>query len=337
MVIDNRQSKLKISLSEYATELLAEWDYELNNISPEEINYGSEKIIHWKCIKCNSSYKTKLNKRTCGKSNCPFCDGKKINHTNSLGDLYPELVKRLKNINDAFIVTASSAKKLEWQCDKCLEYYFATSSLIRSSSLNFNGCPFCSGKIANNKNNITVTHPYIAKEWHYDKNLTIPEQHTAGSGCRNKVWWKCEFNHEWQASINTRTGTKNKRGSGCPNCCHKISHPENEWLDSLNILNLEKQKKIIIGKKSFKVDGFDSVANTIYEFYGDYYHGNPKIYNLNDFNKKCKKTFGELYQKTIDKENLLKKNYNLVIMWEKDWKESLNNKKIILSKYLMFA
>lgn len=33
-----------------------------------------------------------------------------------------------------------------------------------------------------------------------------------------------------------------------------------------------------------------------------------------------KKTFGELYQNTLEKEEVIKKlGYNLVVMWERDW------------------
>jgi len=34
---------------------------------------------------------------------------------------------------------------------------------------------------------------------------------------------------------------------------------------------------------------YDSKANTIYEFLGDYWHGNPVKYDKNNTNEKCKK------------------------------------------------
>lgn len=54
--------------------------------------------------------------------------------------------------------------------------------------------------------------PELLSEWHPTKNTDIrPQEISYGSAV--KVWWKCAFGHEWQASPNGRT-----RGSGCPEC-----------------------------------------------------------------------------------------------------------------------
>jgi len=103
------------------------------------------------------------------------------------------------------------------------------------------------------------------------------------------------------------------RGTGCPKCSLLISKPEQEFLDYLKIKI--RQKKI--GK--FKVDGINK--KTIYEFLGDYYHGNPKKYNSNEYNQICHKTFGELYNDTFKKFKTLKSlGYNIKYIWELDWK-----------------
>jgi hypothetical protein len=68
------------------------------------------------------------------------------------------------------------------------------------------------------------------------------------------------------------------------------------------------------------VDGYDSTSNIIYEFLGDYWHGNPKVFKNDDINKDTKKTYGELYQKTF--KILLKiKSLGYVVKyaWENDW------------------
>ncbi len=59
------------------------------------------------------------------------------------------------------------------------------------------------------------------------------------------------------------------------------------------------------------VDGYDSLTNTIYEFNGDYWYGHTDKYKKDDINTSCKKPFGELYEKTLQKEsNFIKNNYN---------------------------
>lgn len=106
-----------------------------------------------------------------------------------------------------------------------------------------------------------------------------------------------------------------------------------EWLDSISkkIQHAERggEKEILIvaplrnGKTkvyTFKVDGY--YKGTVYEFYGDYFHGNPKVYKSNDIGPNGK-TFGELYEKTQWREQLLRNKYNVIIMWEKDYDNKL--------------
>jgi len=77
---------------------------------------------------------------------------------------------------------------------------------------------------------------------------------------------------------------------------------------------------IKINNKIIKFDGYDNKTNTVFEFYGNLWHGNPEIYNKNDINPINKKKFGDLYKKTIERENIIKNaGYNLITIWEKDF------------------
>lgn len=53
--------------------LLKEWDYEKNILKPDEITYGSNKRIHWKCEE-GHTWTATAGQRTRG-SNCPKCIG----------------------------------------------------------------------------------------------------------------------------------------------------------------------------------------------------------------------------------------------------------------------
>jgi hypothetical protein len=74
-------------------------------------------------------------------------------------------------------------------------------------------------------------------------------------------------------------------------------------------------------KEKIIADGFDPLINTVYEFYGDYWHGNPRDKRgPNHLNKKKGQTFKELYEKTILREKiLLSYGYKLITIWEMDW------------------
>ncbi len=73
------------------------------------------------------------------------------------------------------------------------------------------------------------------------------------------------------------------------------------------------------GKRFYYVDGFCEATNTIYEFYGDYYHGNPNKYKATDFNKDAKKTFGQLYADTQRREAVLRSRFTVITIWEDEY------------------
>ena len=87
--------------------------------------------------------------------------------------------------------------------------------------------------------------------------------------------------------------------------------------------------RIPIGESYIQVDGWCKSTNTIYEFHGDYWHGNPEIYNSEEMNKTAKKTFGELYEKTCHREELIRSlGFKLVVIWESDWNRIETKKEV---------
>lgn len=57
------------------SELALEWDYEKNELLPEDCLYSSNKAVWWKCKKCSRSWLSNMNQR----KSCPEC--KKRNTT----------------------------------------------------------------------------------------------------------------------------------------------------------------------------------------------------------------------------------------------------------------
>lgn len=104
-------------------------------------------------------------------------------------------------------------------------------------------------------------------------------------------------------------------GSGCVRCSRWVSNKERMWLDSIGLPNDAAHRQVRFGQRT--VDGFDPVTNTIYLYHGSFWHGNPKVYDPNDTNPFLKKTYGELYEKTLAiEEEYRRKGFNLVIQWE---------------------
>ena len=124
----------------------------------------------------------------------------------------------------------------------------------------------------------------------------------------------------------TQSPAHHINGTGCPKCSKKISKLEQVWLNLCNIPDnpINRQAWIPLSNKKFvQVDGYIPETKTVYEFYGDYWHGNPQVYKMKDYNKLNKKSFGQLYRLTIRREKLIKKaGYKLITIWESDFKKN---------------
>lgn len=140
------------------------------------------------------------------------------------------------------------------------------------------------------------------------------------NGMKHPITLSCNIHGEFTIPVAEVHFLKN---GGCPVCVYELridnlkpgntSKKETEWLDSLGVPN--RQKRLIIDDTIYVVDGYDPTSNTIYEYYGSFWHGNPEIYSPDDTNTKLNKTFGELYRKTIDRENILREHHTLVTKW----------------------
>jgi hypothetical protein len=136
------------------------------------------------------------------------------------------------------------------------------------------------------------------------------------------------------------TPNNHLRGRGCPKCFNHYSKSSILWLDflskyyNINIQHAENDGEYLIPKTKYKADGFCKENNTIYEFHGDYWHGNPNIYKDDDINTITKCTYKELYDNTLIRENKIKDlGYNLVVIWENDWKKINKCVKILQQKF----
>ncbi len=124
-----------------------------------------------------------------------------------------------------------------------------------------------------------------------------------------------------------------EKGHGCPKCVSVRSNIQISWLKYRMIRDgyIQHSDNIgeyIVPKTKYCVDGYNKKTNTIYEFQGDFWHGNPDIYDLDSLNTKLNKTFGELYNKTINKINILQDmGYNVVYIWENDWRNAIKSVK----------
>ncbi len=203
------------SLKNLYPEIADEWQKKLNKKSPNDYTAASNTKAFWQCSKnAKHIWNTAISNRTIGKRSCPFCKGKKADGTTNFSFLFPELLTEWdfeKNKISPDTLLSNAAKKIWWKCRKNPKHKW--QAILYSRTRNKYGCPYCTGRIADDKTNITVTHPQLLKEWNYEKNKNEPREYKSGSN--QKVWWRCDKgeDHVWLSSINNRTNGKN-----CPIC-----------------------------------------------------------------------------------------------------------------------
>ncbi len=214
--------------------MLAEWDADRNpSLTPKTVSYGSNQKVWWQCKK-GHYWQAAVYTRTDSRTSCPYCAGKKPwPGETDLATLYPHLAAQWHPTKNEQLcptdVLAGSHKMVWWVCEHGHEW-----QAIVKSRTEGNGCPVCANKVIGENNNLAVTHPELAAQWHSTKNGKLtPDQVVHGT--TRKVWWRCEHGHEWQASVSSRTG-----GSGCPFCTGRaVMQGENDFATAYPELAVE--------------------------------------------------------------------------------------------------
>lgn len=194
-------------------EIAGEWHPTKNgDLMPSDVLPGTHKKVWWLCKKhplheWDASVDSRAKSQ--GGKNCPFCAGFRVNSSNSLATLYPNLAQEWHPTKNGELtpndVTVGSNKKVWWQCRGNREHEWDISPNQRAGKQK-TGCPFCSNRRVDIHNCLQTTHPHLVKEWHPTKNGDLtPKDVTKGS--HKKVWWMKEKNgqlREWEARIDSR-------------------------------------------------------------------------------------------------------------------------------------
>lgn len=321
-------NKMQLNLEQCFPKLIIEWD-PTNEKKMNTYTRCSNANVKWICklnpCGCHKwcaviSSRTNNNRR----SGCPYCANKKVCSHNNLKALYPALEKEWHPDNLPMeSYPPGSAAKAKWICssDHCGCHIWEISIRSRTNP-GKTGCPYCNGNRICDHNNLAILYPHLQIEWHPDNEPMT--EYLPGSD--KIVKWTCCLkprNHIWLARIANRTSLSR----GCPHCANSKGYSNGQilWLTQIEMNeDISIQHALKPGGEYNisgvgKVDGFCIVTNTVYEYHGDFWHGNPKIYNHNDTNPISKKKYGVLYNKTMERDSLIRKlGYTLIIKWESD-------------------
>lgn len=134
--------------------VLEEWDYGKNEITPKEISRASKVKAKWICLECGNKYLMAIQSRTLQNAGCPICSIKRrnekerkrrIKENGSLAEKRPEMLakwdyEKNKGISPSEISPKSSIK-VWWKCQICGNEFYSRVIDVKSST----GCIKCRG------------------------------------------------------------------------------------------------------------------------------------------------------------------------------------------------
>jgi len=136
------------SLAVTNSKLASQWHPEKNREKPDQVVAGSTTRVWWQCPEEGEHvWEAQVFSRTVLGTGCPFCTGRKVDNTNCLATVNPELAKEwhpVLNMESGltpYNVSRGSDKRVWWQCKKDSAHYWQAQVSKRSEGRGL--CPDC--------------------------------------------------------------------------------------------------------------------------------------------------------------------------------------------------
>ncbi len=151
------------SLKELFPEIANEWHKTLNIKLPTGFTARSNSAVYWQCsANPKHVWKAKICNRTLNNNGCPYCNKRIADNTTNFSFLFPNLLKEWdfeKNKIHPESLLSNAATKIWWICRTNPKHKWQTP--LYSRTRNNYGCPYCTGRIADEETNITITHSHL--------------------------------------------------------------------------------------------------------------------------------------------------------------------------------
>ena len=173
-----------------------QWDYKLNNDTPDDVSFGSDKSRFWICPKGHQSYPSTINNRTNTGAGCPRCSGLLVSDDNRLSILFSDIAGQWDyKLNEGTPEDFSygSTKNKYWICPKGHESYLST---INSRTNKGTGCPICGDEQKESKVATEL------KGWANDTFKSVDVEHKMFKNPETGAWLKCDIYIGEPKSIN---------------------------------------------------------------------------------------------------------------------------------------
>lgn len=205
------------SLADLNPKLAAEWHpTRTGNLTPADVLPGSGYAAWWQCPEhSDHEWSAAVYSRSSG-AGCPWKAGKRVDDTNSLAALKPDLANQWHpDLNGELTpsdVTHGSNRDVWWQCPTDPFHAWQATPVTRRK----HGCPYCTGKATDLPQSLAAEEPKIAEQWHPTRNNGTTPQDVRPHSSKS-FWWQCAEGHEW------RTTVAGRHGRGCPYCTGTVS------------------------------------------------------------------------------------------------------------------
>jgi hypothetical protein len=204
--------------------LLTEWHPSKNGgMFPDEVSYGSNRLIWWKCPKgADHEWRVAPHHRATRERGCPFCANRSVSTTNSLASVAPSIAREWHPTKNGALkpehVVAQSHRKAWWKCRADPSHIWRASVANRwwlDAS-----CPFCTNQRVSSKTSLRASFPELAREWDSKRNGSLTPKDVAPKS-HQRVWWQCRRSaaHRWSARVDDRAKVWPR---GCPFCARTL-------------------------------------------------------------------------------------------------------------------
>lgn len=204
------------TLAARAPDWLDQWHPTRNgSLKPEDVSAGSGRKIWWKCSAASDHEWLACPATRRRAPGCPFCLNHRVSLSNSLAQRFPVIAGQWHPSRNGTLhpggVIASSGREAWWKCPHGPDHEW--KSAVSARTKRNAECPYCAGRLASQTNCLASLHPRIAMEWHPERNGELSPSEVVATS-RANAWWKCQLNHEWRASVHSRTVLSR----ACPIC-----------------------------------------------------------------------------------------------------------------------
>lgn len=288
------------------------------DVFPKDFTPSSKLMATWICPNtceygCEHIWKAAIKNRTINESGCPWCCNRNVCKHESFAWRFPDLYEKLwdkKQKLSGYEVSPKSGQKARFICPKCKK----SNLCVISGISNGQGCCLTCGGKEKKTDEFFIQQVY---DLYNGKYIVRGEYINTDTHIK---FWCTEHKQEYEQ-------IPKQFLKGCIGCtkCQPCgwSRVARDWIESvesaegIHIQHAPREHEKVI--EGYKVDGWCEETKTIYEFHGDYWHGNPKKYQwrMDEKNLSNGKTFGQLYFETCKKTQSLRAlGYRVIEKWE---------------------